>query len=259
MRELLQTLSIRQPLGNTPKEFRPYDIHTAGTGDKVEEDIRQEGEDMNDISKTIGWAEKSFNPITGCLGGCSYCYARKIAMRFNGHFNSTFHEGRLGEPLKLKKPSRIFADSMSDFWGRGVKQSWRNKVYATMKATPQHTYFLLTKQPQRIKDAKKIPENVWVGVSITNFDDRWRMARLVASGAKKKFVSLDPLLDDNVSDYVYLADWIIVGCLTGQKNAFRPKKKTIQEIIDGCRKLEKPLFIKDNVGWKNEIKELNPA
>jgi protein gp37 len=211
---------------------------------------------MNDISKTIGWAEKSLNIITGCLNGCSYCYARKIAMRFTGHFNPTFHEDRLDEPKKVKKPTRIFADSMSDFWGKGVKQEWRNKVYATMRATPQHTYFLLTKQPQRIRDMKRIPDNVWVGVSITKFDDRWRMSKLVSKDIKKKFVSLEPLLDDCISDYVFLADWIIVGCLTGQKNAFRPKRKTIQLLINNCRRLKKPLFIKDNVGWHKNIRQL---
>lgn len=212
---------------------------------------------MNKQGKNgIDWTDFSWNTVVGCYGKCEWCYARKIATRFTGHFIPTFHEDRLGEPAKVKKPSRIFADSMSDFWGRGVKQEWRNKVYAVMKATPQHTYFLLTKQPQRIKDAKKIPENVWVGVSITNFDDRWRMAEMIASGAKKKFVSLEPLLDDCISDYIYMADWIIVGCLTGQKNAFRPKKETIQELIDNCRRLHKPLFIKDNVGWKHKVKEI---
>jgi len=202
----------------------------------------------------IEWCEYSFNPITGCLGGCSFCYARKIAMRFTGHFRPTFHPERLGQPLKIKKPSRIFADSMSDFWGEGVKQEWRNKVYKTMRKTPQHTYFLLTKRPDRITDERKIPENAWVGVSITCPKDTWRITSIIHKRLDF-FVSLEPLLDDKISDWIYFSDWIIVGALTGHKNGFIPKKSTIREIIKKCETYGIPLFIKDNVKYDKIIQQ----
>jgi Bacteriophage protein gp37 len=50
----------------------------------------------------------TWNPVTGCLNGCSYCYAAKMAKRFKQSFEPTFHEERLREPFKLKKPSTIF-------------------------------------------------------------------------------------------------------------------------------------------------------
>jgi len=177
-------------------------------------------------------------------------------MRFVGDFKPQFHKDRLNEPKKVKKPSKIFADSMSDFWGKGVKQEWRDKVYKTIEECPQHIFQILTKQPQNIKDIKKIPKNVWVGVSISNFEDRWRIASLISKKLKNKtFVSIEPILTDNISCYIYLVDWIIIGALTGRKKAFRPMKKTIKEIIKTCRKLDKPLFIKDNLNWDKKIQE----
>jgi protein gp37 len=203
----------------------------------------------------IDWCDYSWNPITGCTFNCSWCYARKISMRFVGHFKPTFHKDRLDEPLDVKKPSLIFADSMSDFWDKKVEQEWRDEVYNIMNNTPQHTYFLLTKQPQRIRDIKKIPDNCFVGVSITCFNDRCRIANLLSKDIKHRFVSLEPLLDNIVSDYIYCVDWIILGCVTGIKNGFKPEQETIEKIITECRRLDKPLFIKNNVGWKNEIKQ----
>jgi len=201
------------------------------------------------MNKTkIEWCDYTWNPITGCLNGCPYCYARKIAMRFTGHFNPALHVDRLGEPAKLRKQSIIFADSMSDFWGRGVKQEWRNSVYEAMKQAPQHKFILLTKQPQNIRDAKKIPENVWVGVSVTTFGDRWRIATLLTKIQKRILVSLEPLLTDNISSYVFTVNWVIVGALTGQKG-FRPKDSTVRRIINECVRLDIPMFVKDNVGF----------
>lgn len=178
-------------------------------------------------------------------------------MRFTGHFKPTFHPERLEQPMKIRKPSFIFADSMSDFWGNGVKQWWRSRVYNVMKFTPQHTYFLLTKQPQNITDSKKIPKNCFVGVSVTCFDDRLKIAELISNTEADTlhFVSLEPLLDDNVSDYTYLVDWVIVGCLTGNKKGFKPKEETITEIITNCRRLHIPVFIKNNCQYPLSVKE----
>lgn len=197
----------------------------------------------------------TWNPITGCLNGCFYCYARRISNRFVGHFKPTFHKDRLEQPFKVKKPSFIFADSMGDFWDKGVKQEWRDRVYKMMNSTPRHTYFLLTKQPQRIRDVKKIPYNCFVGVSVTCFKDRWRVGELISKIQMHTFVSVEPLLDNTISSYFFLPDWIILGFITGVKNGFKPNKGTVQEIIRMCKKLNKPLFIKNNVGWKDEIKQ----
>ena len=133
---------------------------------------------MNYVKDTIGWCDYTFNPITGCLGGCPYCYARAIYKRFKKSFKPEFHPDRLNEPMKLKIPSRIFVCSVSDFWGKGVKPIWREEVYNIIKACPQHTFFILTKQPQNIDNYDRIPGNVWVGVSVSDSSDDWRIEKL---------------------------------------------------------------------------------
>lgn len=210
------------------------------------------------VNKTkIEWCDWSWNPITGCENGCEYCYARRIYTRFKKSFKPTFHPERLEAPYKIKKPSRIFADSVSDFWSRGVKQAWRNRVWTVMKNTPQHTYLVLTKQPYMIRaeDLVKIPDNCFVGVSITNFEDRWRIKALMTKALKHTFVSVEPMLDNQYSDYIYLCDWIILGGLTGTPNPQRPHESLIDDIVSDCRRLNKPLFIKDNLGYSQKIQE----
>ena len=210
------------------------------------------------MNKTkIEWCDYTWNPITGCLNGCEYCYARRIYQRFKKSFIPTFHKKRLSQPLKEKKPARIFVCSVSDFWGKGVKKEWRKKIYQIIEKCPQHIFQILTKQPQNIRRGEAIPTNVWVGVSVSKFEDRWRPATLYTKNIKNlKFVSIEPLLDDVVSSYFFLPDWIIVGAMTGQGSGkFRPNPKTLKHIIEICQRLKIPLFLKDNLHWRKKIQE----
>ncbi len=179
---------------------------------------------MNNVKNTIGWAEFSWNPITGCLNNCHYCYARKIYHRFNKSFKPQFHYTRLLEPVKIEKPSKIFVCSVSDFWGEGVKQVWRDAVYGVIDACKCHTFMILTKQPQNINDNDKIPKNVWVGVSYTNKNDYGRIGLLrYASNIKNKFISFEPLMEILVCSIADI-DWIIIGAMSGHGNKCLPKK-----------------------------------
>lgn len=210
------------------------------------------------MNKTkIEWCDYTWNPITGCENGCEYCYARRIYARFRKSFKPAFHPERLEAPLKLRKPSRIFADSVSDFWSRGVKQAWRNRVWTVMKKTPHHTYFVLTKQPFMIRaeDLIKIPDNCFIGVSVTTFEDRWRVRALMTKMLKHTFVSVEPMLDSQYSDYIYLCDWVILGGLTGKHNPQRPHESVVDEIVADCRRLRIPIFVKDNLGYSKKIQE----
>ena len=136
----------------------------------------------------IDWCDSTWNPVTGCKGGCDYCYARSIANRFGGWttggvkttqnffsdppvldsplllerksgkvvkapypfaFTPTFHRYRLEEPLKKQKGQNIFVGSMSDLFGRWVPTKWIVEVLDICRKAPQHNYLFLTKFPER--------------------------------------------------------------------------------------------------------------
>lgn len=129
----------------------------------------------------IDWCDATWNPVTGCLHGCEYCYARRIAERFGKHlmpifthysvlnepvrevrgicagkvlpypfdFTPTYHRYKLGEPSRWTKPRTIFVCSMADLFGDWVPDEWIEEVFQACKAAPQHRYLFLTKNPDR--------------------------------------------------------------------------------------------------------------
>lgn len=114
----------------------------------------------------ISWTDATWNPIRGCSkvsAGCKNCYAEKVAARFSGPgqpYEGTTRDGRwngnirivdekLGEPLRWKRPRRIFVNSMSDLFHEGVPFEYTAAVFGVMAACPQHTFQVLTKRPER--------------------------------------------------------------------------------------------------------------
>lgn len=124
---------------------------------------------------TIEWTEQTWNPTTGCdriSSGCDNCYALPLAKRLKGMeqargtarpkyqtdgdprtsgpgFGLTTHPDALTEPLRWKKPRKVFVNSMSDLFHARVPREFLARVFAVMAATPQHTYQILTKRPER--------------------------------------------------------------------------------------------------------------
>lgn len=196
---------------------------------------------MNKTS--IPWADLTWNPITGCTKGCPYCYARKIACRFgpdmypgcgdeeandyfarNGAFEGskypsfpvgffpTVYPYRLDEPLRLRKPSRIFLGSMGDLFDPAFPDEFRDEIMATVGAEQRHTFILLTKQPENMRryfeqrlrngwgwapdsDLGSMPPNLWLGVTVTNQADAdERIPLLLDTPAAVRFVSVEPML-----------------------------------------------------------------
>jgi len=217
---------------------------------------------MNNISKTIEWAEKSWNPISGCENKCPYCYARGIYRRFKKSFKPEFHPDRIHEPQSLEKPSRIFVCSVSDLWGKGIKPEWRQTVFDVMRKTSLyrnaiqwHTYFALTKQPQRIPK-EKIPDNLWIGVSVTEQKDMARWLELVSKVPDngRRFLCFEPILGYfELLDFFNKTDrpdWMIMGALTGpRKNKYLTEwtKGWAVSLLSDLAVLNRPIFVKNNL------------
>ncbi|MEW6044989.1 MAG: DUF5131 family protein [Bacillota bacterium] len=110
----------------------------------------------------IEWATDVWNPVTGCTPvseGCANCYAKRMAHRLRGRFGYpaddpfrvTLHPERLEEPMRWKKPRRVFTGSMTDLFHEEVPDDFLDHIFAVMALCPQHTFLLLTKRPERMR------------------------------------------------------------------------------------------------------------
>ena len=230
----------------------------------------------------IDWADESWNPITGCSPvseGCTHCYAKRMADRLKGRygypaddpFKVTFHPDRLDQPLKWKKPRRIFVSSMGDLFHEDLKDHPINSVFLKMLWADWHIYLVLTKRPERMADfisigtgwRGKMP-HVWLGVTAENqarADER--IPILLQIPAAKHFVSFEPLLEEIIIPCEYLTgdygsqsihepfwtidgpslDWTIVGAETGP--GARPMNPDwARSIRDQCKEAGVPFFFK---------------
>jgi len=214
----------------------------------------------------IEWTDRSWNPISGCLQLCrdkdgkKYCYAYWMSKRLKGRFGypkddpfrPTFHPNRLKEPYRLRKPLRIFTYSMGEMFGDWVNEEWTEKVMRVIYDNPQHTFQILTKNPKKLRRFR-FPPNAWVGISIDRQAAVTGLRYLLEADAKIKFVSFEPLLEPVDVDLSGL-NWVIVGGSTGRR-PFVLEEQWVRAIILKARRLEIPVFLKDNLFWKQTIRE----
>jgi protein gp37 len=231
----------------------------------------------------IEWCDYTWNPVTGCLHKCSYCYARKIANRFSKNtgfaefdrgkpdihvvyeeeycgdpypwkFEPTLHRYRLDEPIKKKKPSKIFVCSMADLFGVWVPDEWIQEVFETCKKAPQHKYLFLTKNPKRLcelANMDKLPadNNFWYGSTVTSKNS----LRYPGRFKDNTFLSIEPLLeplDAGLGSFGNVK-WIIIGAETGnRKDKIVPKREWVENIVEAASITRIPIFM------KNSLKEL---
>ena len=194
----------------------------------------------------IEWTEATWNPVTGCTkisAGCKHCYAETLSRRLNAMgvkgyengFTVSIHPDRLSIPLRRKKPTVWFVNSMSDLFHPKVPFDFVDEVMDTIRATPQHTYQILTKRPGKMRqyfDNRKVPTNAWLGTSVENKRHGVpRIDELRKINAKVRFLSVEPLLEDIGKIKLRGIHWVIVGGESGK--GARPMQAAW---VDGVRK-----------------------
>jgi protein gp37 len=243
----------------------------------------------------IQWTDATWNPVTGCSKvspGCAHCYAEQVALRFWGkqypvgytdaagdtderprRFNEVWtHKDRLDQPLRWKKPRKVFVNSMSDLFHEAVPDAFIDRVFAVMALASQHTFQILTKRAERMRDyvAKVTPErivvlaaagfaglvrddslwplpNVWMGVSVENqhFADE-RIPLLLQTPAAVRFLSCEPLLEGlDLAKHRPGANrlWVIVGGESG--TGARPcDARWVRSIVRQCQEAGASVFVK---------------
>lgn len=208
------------------------------------------------MSNPIGWCTETLNPITGCLNGCEYCYARKMAFRLKGRFGypedepfrPIFHPEVIQKIRNLKgSGKRVFLDSMSDWFGPGVEPDWIKRSIEAVASKPEHTFLVLTKRPDNIPH-QYFPKNIWLGVSVTNQADVWRIDALYNKTclSQKKFISFEPLQGPITYDLTGIS-WVIIGAESGNRaGKIIPEEDWVLDILTAIPN-ETAIFMKDNL------------
>ena len=214
------------------------------------------------LQSAIEWTDATWNPVRGCTKispGCKHCYAETFAERFRGVPGHPYEQGfdlrlvpeKLCEPLRWRTPRMIFVNSMSDLFHDGVPDEYISAVARVMAAANWHTYQVLTKRADRLRDMLNSrlrfaahKRHIWWGVSVE--DQRFGLPRvddLRETGATVRFLSIEPLLEDLGRIDLRGIHWAIVGGESGP--GARPMKKDwVVSIRDQCRSQRVPFFFK---------------
>lgn len=214
-------------------------------------------------SSRIEWTEATWNPTVGCTKispGCKNCYAESMAKRlkamgtpgYENGFTLTILPDRLEEPVRRKKPTVYFVNSMSDLFHRSVQDIYIEQVFDVIQRCPQHTFQVLTKRADRLASFFKkraVPSNAWIGVSVE--DKTYGVPRidyLRQVNARIRFLSVEPLLDDVGILDLRDIHWVIVGGESGPKA--RPMKiEWVESIRQQCEEQDVQFFFKQWGGW----------
>ncbi len=211
----------------------------------------------------IEWTNATWNPTTGCTkisSGCKNCYAERLStklkrwgvQKYENDFEFTQHENELLTPLHWKKPQRIFVNSMSDLFHEEADLGFIEKVFMTMLVGDWHTYQILTKRPNKMRDFSRlfykifgfpIPEHIWMGVSVEDNASVYRIKELRQVKSYCKFISFEPLLEKIGRIDLKNIDWVIIGGESG------PEYRSIEEewildLIKQCKRQKTKIFFK---------------
>ena len=188
---------------------------------------------MSDHS-AIEWCDATWNPVRGCTkitSGCAHCYAETFAERFRGVPGHPYEAGfdlklvphKLLEPFTWPGQRLVFVNSMSDLFHEDVPASYIESVCRVMSAARWHTYLVLTKRHERMARLLSGPllayahaPHIWWGVSVENQSQGLpRVESLRSTPAARKFLSVEPLLENLGEVDLRGIDWVILGGESG--------------------------------------------
>lgn len=242
------------------------------------------------VSRGIEWTDYTWNPIGGCFHNCRWempdgsvadCYAKDTAEGIasaaypHGFEHHYFHLDRLTEPLSVKKPSKIFLDSMSDLMGHWVPDNEIALVFNAIDNAHWHTFQLLTKNPKRLlafRNSHSLPRNLWIGASMPP-DWMWTsrvpmrtqgtmlhkaLDTLAQLHNNVTWMSFEPLswdVSDIVDQYPFTLDWAVIGAATNGRQAYQPDPQHVESLIDVLDYQSVPVFFKGNLEWEPRREE----
>jgi protein gp37 len=218
----------------------------------------------------IEWTEATWNPVAGCAlvsPGCTNCYAMRMASRLQAmgltkYKGTTRKSGKrhvwtgrvnldratLSAPLSWRKSKRIFVNSMSDLFQEGVEEDFIRQIWAVMEHAHWHTFQILTKRPERMKQILSTPAfrvlpNVWLGVSVESEKFVHRIAEIRNVPARVRFISFEPLLGPVVDPDLTDIHWAIVGGESGPR-ARLMEHWWVEELRRACEQQQVAFFFK---------------
>lgn len=218
-------------------------------------------------SSSIEWTHSTWNPVVGCRmvsSGCAHCYAERMAKRLAAMARAAQDSGRdpgraanylpvvdgrgrwngrvfldyaaLADPVGWRRPRTIFVNSMSDLFYEAVPFDFVRRVFEVMNRCPQHTFQVLTKRPNVAAElSPRLPwaANIWLGTSVENAAVLHRVRDLRRTGARIRFLSVEPLLGPIPRLPLTGIDWVIVGGESGP--GARPMRpEWVRRIRDRC-------------------------
>jgi protein gp37 len=176
-------------------------------------------------------------------------------VRYRNGFAITLQEDLVILPMQWKRPRVVFVNSMSDLFHADVPLSFIQRVFAIMRECPQHTFQILTKRSERVREiASQLPwsSNVWMGVSVENAAVINRVRDLQQVPAAVRFLSVEPLIGPLDEIPLQGIHWVIVGGESGP--GARPmKREWVESIHRQCQDSEVPFFFKQWGGTRKDL------
>lgn len=231
---------------------------------------------FNETNDNVEWALWTWNPVTGCLHDCPYCYARDIAARFfPQNFTPSFLPSRLTAPSNTKNPKlehekdpvrrmglqNVFVCSMADLFGKWVPTEWIEAVLTQVAGNPQWTFLFLTKFPIRMAEFD-FPPNSWIGTTV---DRQWAVERAEKAFRKIRaggyegvaWLSCEPMMERLTFSSLDMFDWVVMGgsSKSTQTPEYKPPIRDTIHLVNQADKYGIPVYMKTNLGVENESRE----